>query len=78
MQLKVENLNRLAADLVNEQVTLQNSLNGANNRVKEIQSRLGELDGLLATSDILVNGVAANLATVKEACASKDVSYNEQ
>lgn len=71
-------MNKLAADLESEEVTLQNSISAASNRVKEIQSRLNELDGLLFTTDLIVKAAENNLAESKEACARKQQEYNEQ
>ncbi|KAM3129252.1 hypothetical protein pb186bvf_018631 [Paramecium bursaria] len=60
-KVQVENLTRLVTDLKNERQTLQLSLATGNNRVKEINSRLNELDGLINISNALVEVTQLNI-----------------
>jgi hypothetical protein len=75
---QVENLQRLQVDLQGERDTLTSAIATGNNRLKEIQSRLNELDGLLTISNAIVEVTTANLADAKAACARKQEEYNAQ
>ncbi|CAD8102780.1 unnamed protein product [Paramecium sonneborni] len=75
---QVENLTRLGDDLRNEKQTLQVSLATANNRLKEIQSRLNELDGLINISNALVEVTQLNIQDAIQINELEDSEYSNQ
>ncbi|CAK82366.1 unnamed protein product (macronuclear) [Paramecium tetraurelia] len=75
---QVENLTRLGDDLRNEKQTLQVSLATANNRLKEIQSRLNELDGLINISNAIVEVTQLNIQDATKINELEDQEYSNQ
>ena len=61
-----------------ERDTLNSAVATGNNRLKEIQSRLNELDGLLRISNAIVEVTTENLADAKTGCSRKEDEYNNQ